>query len=32
MTNKERAAKNRKKIQKKSRKINIKKGLQNKHT
>jgi len=32
MTNKERAAKNRKKMQKKSRKINIKKGLQNKHT
>jgi hypothetical protein len=32
MTNQEKAAKHRKRIQKKSRKINIKKGLQNKHT
>lgn len=32
MTKKEKAAKNRKRMQKKSRKINIKKGLQNKHT
>jgi len=32
MTRKERAAKNRKKMQKKSRKINIKKGLHRKHT
>lgn len=32
MTKKERAAKNRKKMQKKSRKINIKKGLHGRHT
>jgi len=32
MTKKEQSAKNRKRMQKKSRKINIKKGLQNKHT
>jgi hypothetical protein len=32
MTKKEKAAKNRKKIQKKSRKINIQKGLHQKHT
>jgi hypothetical protein len=32
MTKKEKAAKNRKKIQKKSRRINIQKGLHQKHT
>jgi hypothetical protein len=32
MTKKEKAAKNRKKIQKKSRKTNIQKGLHQKHT
>jgi hypothetical protein len=32
MTKKEKAAKNRKKIQKKSRKLNIQKGLHQKHT
>ena len=32
MTNKERKYKNRKKMQKQSRKLNIKKGLHQKHT
>lgn len=32
MTNKQRAAKNRKRMQKQSRKINIKKGIHQKHT
>jgi hypothetical protein len=32
MTNRERASKNRKKMQKKSRKVNIKKGIHQKHT
>jgi hypothetical protein len=32
MTNKQRAAKNRKRMQKQNRKINIKKGIHKKHT